>query len=91
MPLVFLLKNVTDEQFDLEKMKRTLNIMMELFERGLDFDAILLKAKTNIDQNMSNEYNTSIPIANYNLDYNNNGTYLGNGLSRRIFERFQDI
>jgi len=70
------------------KIKRTLNIMMELWEKGTDWETILLKAKTNAKDQM---YNTNFSItSNYNLNSGNNWVDCSSidSAKRSLFERF---
>ena len=64
--------------------------MMELFEKGMDFTSILLKAKVNMHQiNFSDNVTLS---GNYALNNNNEGSYMGQGLGPavQIFQRFDE-
>lgn len=81
-----------DENYDIQKIKRTLNIIMELFKEGMDFEGILLKAKVDLKNNNFNSViNTN---ANYNLSNDNEGNYFSDnieGAKDAIFQRFNDV
>lgn len=72
-------------ELELRKIKMTLNIMIELFSKGMDLDAILLKAKVDMGQI---NYSSTVNFNNYNLDNDNEGRYLGQGIGTQIFRRF---
>jgi hypothetical protein len=79
---------------ELIKIKKTLNIMIELWEKGTDFSTVLLKAKSAgqfyIQSSCSNTPSV-INLSNYKLDYSNDGSYIGNGpKSSNIFEPFNN-
>jgi hypothetical protein len=66
---------MTQEQ-DMWTIKNTLNIMIELFEKGMDLNGILLKARVQPNK-FSPSYDVYPAIVNSNLQYDNLGNYIG--------------
>ena len=86
------MNNIINENYDIQKIKRTLNIMMELFEKGMDFEAILLKAKTDFEIN-KNSYSL-MTNSNYSLQHSNENIYLSDGIDSSkngLFTKFNDV
>jgi len=69
----------------LRKIEKTLNIMIELFEHGMDFEAIILKAKTYPRDNLNIDLNK-----NYNLAFGNEGQTIYNINPQEVFKRFPE-
>ena len=86
------LDNYLNDNFDIEKIKRTLNIMMELFSKGMDFHGILLRAKVNLDTNI---HNSNLMLnSNYELSNDNNGDYMSDNIencANSIFKKFEGV
>jgi hypothetical protein len=89
--------STTPIDFDYVKVKRTLNLMMELWESGTDFSTVLLRARSYMQLIQSTtsttaciNSTTTINLNNFRLDYSNNGVYVGSQ-SARIFERFDNV
>jgi len=77
-------------KIDIKKMKITLNIMMDLFEKGFNFQDILIKARM---QPVENQYNESSLMLEPDFSSDNEGNYLGCNLSSQslgIFKRFDE-
>jgi hypothetical protein len=74
---------------DLTKVKRTLNIMIDLINFGTDMETIVHTANRRLNSNL---YNGTTQL-HFNLQYNNDGTYmnLDPDTHKRLLNRFESV
>jgi len=77
-----------NKDLEFEKIKKTLNIMMDLFQYGLDLPVILMKAKVDLD----NQFTIGNLSLNNELNMDNDGNYINStnlkNHADQLFNRF---
>jgi hypothetical protein len=81
-------QQIGNVSFDLQKIKRTLNIMIDLINFGTDVETVVHTANRRLNNNTL--YNTQL---HFNLQYDNNGNYLNldQDTHKKLLNRFEGV